>query len=125
MPDQKEPSIILQLPDSVAGKAESPSEVQSDAEEFRKLPNDAEDFGTIPQTAERKENHTMTVRESARLFESAGVARTERSIINWCQPNRQGIARLDSYFDPNERKYYITPQSVEAIFPKRSIEKGN
>jgi predicted RNase H-like nuclease (RuvC/YqgF family) len=47
------------------------------------------------------------------MFETAGVARTERSIINWCQPNRQGIARLDSYFDPNERKYYITPQSVE------------
>jgi hypothetical protein len=49
------------------------------------------------------------------MFETAGVARTERSIINWCQPNRQGIARLDSYFDPNERKYYITPQSVEAV----------
>ena len=49
------------------------------------------------------------------MFEMAGVARTERSIINWCQPNRQGIARLDSYFDPNERKYYITPQSVEAV----------
>ena len=45
----------------------------------------------------------------------AGVARTERSSINWCQPNRQGIARLDSYFDPNERKYYTTPQSVEAV----------
>ena len=77
------------------------------------MPNDAEAFGTVPQVAERKENHTLTVRETARMFETAGVARTERSIINWCQPNRQGIARLDSYFDPNERKYYITPQSVE------------
>ena len=47
------------------------------------------------------------------MFETAGVARTERSIINWCQPNQMGIARLDSYFDPNERKYFITPQSVE------------
>ncbi len=27
--------------------------------------------------------------------------------------NAQGIARLDAYYDPNERKYYITPQSVE------------
>lgn len=35
--------------------------------------------------------------------------------INWCQPNRQGITRLDSYFDPNERKYFITPQSVETV----------
>jgi hypothetical protein len=34
--------------------------------------------------------------------------------VNWCQPNRQGIPRLDSYYDPNERKYFITPQSVEA-----------
>jgi len=49
------------------------------------------------------------------MFEAAGVARTERSVINWCQPNRQGITRLDSYYDPNERKYYITPQSVEAV----------
>ena len=106
-------------------KSDSPSEVQSPTEKFRTVPNDAEEFGKVPQVAERKENHTLTVRESARIFEVAGVARTERSIINWCQPNRQGIARLDSYFDPNERKYYITPQSVEAIFPKRSIEKGN
>ena len=53
------------------------------------------------------------MREAVRLFEAAGVARTERSITNWCQPNRTGIARLDSYFDPNERKYFITPQSVE------------
>ena len=41
------------------------------------------------------------------------MARTERSIINWCQLNSQGVARLDAYFDPNERRYYITPQSVE------------
>jgi hypothetical protein len=53
------------------------------------------------------------VKEVARLFERAGVSRTERSVIKWCQPNRQGIARLDSYFDPNERKYFITPASVE------------
>jgi hypothetical protein len=43
------------------------------------------------------------------------VARTERSIINWCQPNRQGISRLDGYYDPNERKYFITPKTVEAV----------
>jgi hypothetical protein len=54
------------------------------------------------------------------MFETAGVARTERSIVNWCQPNRQGIARLDSYYDPNERKYYITPQSVETAIQEES-----
>jgi len=47
------------------------------------------------------------------MFESAGVARTERSSVNWCQPNKVGMPRLDAYFDPNERKYYITTQSVQ------------
>src|SRR5438876_5493939 len=47
------------------------------------------------------------------MFESAGVARTERSIVNWCRPNKLGMPRIDAYFDPNERKYFITPQSVE------------
>src|SRR5438034_3727481 len=27
-----------------------------------------------------------------------------RSIINWCQPNKLGVCRLDNYFDPNERR---------------------
>lgn len=60
----------------------------------------------------------------ARMFETAGVARTERSIINWCQPNRQGVARLDSYFDPNERKYFITPQSLETMI-QEEIQRAN
>ena len=38
--------------------------------------------------------------------------------------NRQGSARLDSYFDPNERKYYITPQSVEAVI-QEDIQRAN
>jgi len=92
--------------------------------EFRTVPNSSEDIGKVPQAAERKENHTLTVRETARMFESAGVARTERSVINWCQPNRQGITRLDSYYDPNERKYYITPQSVEAVI-QEEIQRTN
>ncbi|MEO7932806.1 MAG: hypothetical protein ABIT76_06585 [Chthoniobacterales bacterium] len=46
------------------------------------------------------------------MFEQAGVPRTERSIINWCQHNRQGIARLDAFFDTNERRYLITEQSI-------------
>jgi hypothetical protein len=103
------------LPNQIAQNAEVSFDVPQATAEFRTLPKDAEDFGTFPQAAERKENHTLTVRETARMFEAAGVARTERSVINWCQPNRQGITRLDSYYDPNERKYYITPQSVEAV----------
>jgi len=97
--------------------------VRNDSESFRKVPNgseafrtvqkDSEGFRSVPKAVERTENHTLTVRETARMFEAAGVARTERSVVNWCQPNRQGVARLDAYFDPNERKYYITAESVE------------
>ena len=81
--------------------------------DFGKFPQRSEMFGTFPKATERKENHTVTVREAAKLFEQHGVARTERSIVNWCQPNRMGVARLDAYFDPNERKYYVTAESVE------------
>lgn len=101
----------------------SAGNVPQDAADNGNVPQPAADFGTMPQTtasfgmmqhhSEKSENHTITVREAARHFESAGVARIERSIVNWCQPNKQGVTRLDCYFDPNERKYYITPQSIE------------
>jgi len=104
---------LPELPGDTPKKTETSTEVPQVSADFRKIRKDAESFGTVPQAAERRENHTLTVRETARRFEAAGVARTERSIINWCQPNRQGIARLDGYYDPNDRKYYITPQSVE------------
>src|SRR6266851_2012570 len=87
--------------------------VPNNAEGFGRLPNDSEGFRTVLKPSARKENHTLTVREVARMFETAGVARTERSITNWCQPNKSGIARLDAYFDPNERRYFTTPQSAE------------
>lgn len=104
---------LLEQPGHTPEKAETSLEVPQASADFGMAPNETEAFGKVPQAAERLENHTLTVRETARMFETAGVARTERSVINWCQPNRQGIARLDSYYDPNERKYYITPQSVE------------
>jgi hypothetical protein len=87
--------------------------VPNSSADFGNTPNASESFRTLRHQAERKENHTLTVREAARMFENAGVARTERSIVSWCQPNKMGIARLDCYFDPNERKYFITSQSVE------------
>ena len=115
MPTENQSMPMPELPAPVPQNAETSSAVPQAAAEFRTAPKAAEEFGNVPQVAERKENHALTVRETARMFEVAGVARTERSIINWCQPNRQGITRLDSYYDPNERKYYITPQSVEAV----------
>lgn len=105
------------------------------SEGFRAIPNDSEEFGSVPKPSERfrtlrnasarRENHTLTVREVARLFEAAGVSRTERSITNWCQPNRTGIARLDAYLDPNERKYFITPESVEAAIQEELARDKN
>lgn len=115
---------LPELPGPVPQNAEASSDFPQASAKFRTVPKDAEDFGKVPQAAERKENHTLTVRDTARMFKTAGVARTERSIINWCQPNRQGIARLDSYFDPNERKYFITPQSVETVI-QEEIQRAN
>jgi hypothetical protein len=94
------------------------------SEGFGTLPQGSEAFGTFPNASERKENHILTVHTTARMFEEAGVPRTERSITNWCQPDRNGVSRLDCYFDTNERKYYITPQSVErAIEEEKSKSK--
>jgi predicted RNase H-like nuclease (RuvC/YqgF family) len=39
-----------------------------------------------------------------------------------CQPNRQVISQLDSYYDPNERRYYITPQSVETAIQEEKAK---
>ena len=105
------PNLIITMSEQ-ANFSEAFGNVPDPSEPFRTIPNAAEGFGTLPKVSERKESHTLTVREVARMFESAGVARTERSIINWCQPNKLGIPRLDAYFDPNERRYFISSQSV-------------
>lgn len=108
--------------------SEDVGKVPNASEEFRTVPKASEGFGSIPKGSEEEperfqnpivrkpenpEAYTMTVREAARAFEDAGVARTERSIINWCQPNRQGIPRLDCFFDENARKYYLTRESID------------
>lgn len=126
---ENQSNLLPELPERIPQDSENLNveaglNVPQPSAEFRTVPNDADDFRKIPEHAERRENHTLTVREVARMFETAGVARTERSIINWCQANRQGVARLDSYFDPNERKYYITPQSVEAVIQEEIQRAG-
>jgi hypothetical protein len=100
--------------------------VPNDSETFRTLPNDTEDFRKVRNGSARTESHTLTVREVAKMFEQAGVPRTERSVVNWCQLNRQGVARLDAFFDENEGRYYITPQSVSrAIEEERARASAN
>ena len=117
MPDQQN-SNFGNIPHS----SESFGNVPNDSAPFRNLPNASETFRMVPKPSERKENHILTVREVARMFEAAGVARTERSIVNWCQPNNAGIARLDAYLDPNEGKYFITPQSAEAAIKEEQAK---
>ena len=111
---------LSKMPEQNSAKATSAPQrsedfgpVPQDSERFGAVPKASEAFRTPPQYSERKDNHTVTVREAARMFEAAGVARTERSIVNWCQPNKLGVPRLDCYFDPNEGKYYITPESIQ------------
>jgi hypothetical protein len=99
--------------------------VPKDSEDVGNVPNSSENFRKVRNTSEARENHTLTVREVARLFEAAGATRTERSITNWCQPNKTGIARLDAYLDPNERKYFITPESVEAAIREELAREKN
>ncbi len=74
--------------------------------------------------AEKTEHHTLTVREATRLFEQAGVPRTERSIVNWCQHNPQGIARLNAFYDMNERRYFITAQSVDLAIREEQAKQS-
>src|SRR5215207_4775254 len=105
MPDE---SLFAEPFRNVPHAAEDFGNVPHHSESFRKIPNPSEAFGNVRKAAEKSDQHTLTVREVARLFEDAGVARTERSIINWCQLNRQGVARLDAFFDENERRYLIT-----------------
>ena len=101
------------------------STVPKDSEEFGKVPNSSESFRAVRNGSEPKLNHTLTVREVARMFEAAGVARTERSITNWCRSNKTGIARLKAYYDQNERKYFITPESVDAAIQEELARSKN
>ncbi len=106
------------------GTPQDSNNVRNDSEDFRSVPQDSEPFRTVPNDAEARESHTLTVREVARMFEEAGVARTERSVINWCQKDAAGVSRLDSYLDPNERKHFITPESAERAIREELAKAG-
>lgn len=106
----------------VPNAAASFGKVPQAAAGFGTVRKDAESFRNVPQLSKRTENHTLTVREVSRMFEAAGVARTERSIVNWCQRNSLGAAKLDAYFDPNERKYFVTHESVEVAIAEEQAK---
>src|SRR5256885_1891977 len=96
--------------------------IPNGSESFGKVPNSSENFRKVRNGSERTENHTLTVREVARTFEDAGVARTERSIINWCHPNPHGVARLNAFYDVEERRWFITEASVQRVIAEEKAK---
>ena len=69
MPEENRSIQLPELPGQIPKRAETSSEVPQPSAEFRTVPKETEEFGKVPQVAERKETHTLTVREVARLFE--------------------------------------------------------
>jgi hypothetical protein len=91
------------------------------------LPQDAEKINNpLPQHAARTAEHTLTVRDIVRLFEIENIFVAERTITNWCHANKKGISRLDGFFDEEERRWLITPASVQKVLDeeKKKIRKG-
>ena len=82
-------------------------------------------FRKLTKASEKTVDHSLTVRETAKIFEDSGVPRTERSIINWCNQNSQGECRLDCYYDNSEHKYYITPQSINKVIHEEKSKSRN
>jgi len=69
----------------------------------------------FPKMKERRSDHNTTVRTAAKTLEAAGYPITERTIINWCRPAKDGSAKLDCAFDDKEKKYFITRESLELV----------
>jgi hypothetical protein len=103
------------------GKVPNPSEgARNDATEVRNVSEGtpsliSEQRRTAPACSAQHESCTITVREAARIFEDAGVPRTERAITNWCNRNARGITRLDCCYNEAERKYFIAPNSIDRV----------
>lgn len=68
---------------------------------------------TAASCSDENTDHTITVREAARILEEAGILRTERALTNWCNRNSRGVTRLDCCYCQSQRRYYITPQSIK------------
>lgn len=111
---------------------------QQDMQNFSSEPfgtgrNNSEAFGTVPNLSEeleKVEKYSLTVREATRMFEEASVPRTERSIVKWCTPSPHGMPRLMCRYDTNDRRWFITEESVriaiaEEVAKQREIEARN
>ena len=63
----------------------------------------------------RTDKHTLKIIAVRQMFREAGIPRSERSILRWCQPDQHGGRRLDGVKDKNDGCYYITLESVEEV----------
>jgi len=82
---------------------------------------------TIPESKERTPNHTVPVKFAVRMFEKAGVPRTERSMTKWCKASRYdnpSETRLDCFYDERVHRYFITTASIERTIQEEK-EKSN
>jgi hypothetical protein len=105
-----------------------PNRSEQNQERSEYVPNEVfESHRTAPICSEEHAEHTITVREAARIFEEAGVPRTERAITNWCNKNARGITRLTACYNDVERKYYLTPESIEEAIreEKRKVQSNS
>lgn len=125
VPNRSEPDAVRSVPVPNAsepvpnGSASVPNAEPPRSDPFgtaRAVPNEPpEVFRTAPVCTAADGDHTITVREAARLFEEAGVPRTERALTKWCNRNARGITRLVCCYHEPERKYYLTPASIERV----------
>ena len=106
-------------------EAPNGSETQTHVSEEQGKDSEAERNGSegngnvseqLRKTSERTQEHTLTIHEVAKDLEERGLYLTERTVLNWCHPNKKGIVRLNCYYEPREERYFITPTSVEAAF---------
>jgi len=116
------PAPNLQDPSSepVAPVSETPKPISeslgNDSEGVRKEQVEpSEKHNEFPKQKERRPDHNTTVRTAAKTLEAAGYPITERTIINWCRPTKDGAAQLDCAFDDKEKKYFITRESLEKV----------
>ena len=98
------------------------SETVDDGQRPSMADGDGQDQPTSDSGRHRQQRvgelHTITIREAVTSFDAAGVPRSERTLVRWCGRDARGMGRLDCVYDQNERRYLITPESIE-----RAIEE--
>ena len=77
-----------------------------------------------PRQSDSRELHTVTIQEAARLLDAAGVPRSQRPLVRWCSPDAHGVGRLECVYDGNERRYWITPESIERAIEEEKAKQA-